>query len=82
MLTWFYVTGLMLLLGAEVNAEIENAAAKRGIPDAKHKGQKVPAADKKNRPHEERFATVVIRWSGGEGQGIIKIWQMLVFPRW
>jgi membrane protein len=47
-LTWFYVTGLMLLLGAEVNAEIENAAAKRGMPDAKHKGQKVPAADKQS----------------------------------
>jgi membrane protein len=45
LLTWFYVTGLMILLGAEVNAEIENAAAKQGIPDAKHKGQKVPAAD-------------------------------------
>jgi membrane protein len=40
LLLWFYVTGLMLLLGAEVNAEIENAAAKRGVPDAKHKGQK------------------------------------------
>jgi membrane protein len=48
LLTWFYVTGLMLLLGAEVNAEIENAAAKRGMPDAKHKGQKVPAADKQS----------------------------------
>jgi len=48
LLTWFYVTGLMLLLGAEVNAEIENAAAKRGIPDAKHKGQKVPASDKQS----------------------------------
>jgi len=44
LLTWFYVTGIMLLLGAEVNAEIENAAAKQGLPDAKHKGQKVPAA--------------------------------------
>jgi membrane protein len=44
LLLWFYVTGLMLLLGAEVNAEIENAAAKRGLPDAKHKGQKTPAA--------------------------------------
>lgn len=48
LLTWFYVTGLMLLLGAEVNAEIENAAAKQGMPDAKHKGQKVPAADKES----------------------------------
>jgi membrane protein len=44
LLVWFYITGMMLLLGAEVNAEIENAAAKRGVPDAKHKGQKVPAA--------------------------------------
>jgi membrane protein len=48
LLTWFYVTGLMLLLGGEVNAEIENAAAKSGIPDAKHKGQKVPPADKQS----------------------------------
>lgn len=44
LLTWFYVTGMMLLLGAEVNAEIENAAANRGLPDAKHKGQKTPSA--------------------------------------
>jgi membrane protein len=44
LLIWFYVTGMMLLMGAEVNAEIENAAAKRGVPDAKHKGQKTPPA--------------------------------------
>jgi membrane protein len=42
LLTWFYVTGLVLLLGAEVNAEIENATPKNGIPEAKHKRQKVP----------------------------------------
>ena len=47
LLLWFYVTGMMLLLGAEVNAEIENAAAKRGLPDAKHKGQKTPDAPAK-----------------------------------
>jgi membrane protein len=30
LLTWFYLTGLMLLLGAEINSEIEAvAAAKR-----------------------------------------------------
>jgi membrane protein len=45
LLTWFYVTGLMLLLGAEVNAEIEHAAARRGVPDAKRKGQKVAQKD-------------------------------------
>jgi len=27
LLTWFYITGLMLLLGAEINSEIEAAAA-------------------------------------------------------
>jgi membrane protein len=27
LLTWFYTTGLMLLLGAEINSEIEAAAA-------------------------------------------------------
>ncbi len=27
LLTWFYLTGLMLLLGAEINSEIEAAAA-------------------------------------------------------
>ena len=30
LLTWFYVTGLMLLTGAEVNAEIANAVTKHG----------------------------------------------------
>ncbi len=49
LLTWFYATGMMLLLGAEVNAEIENAAAKQGMPDAKHKGQKVPAVEQQRR---------------------------------
>ena len=29
LLTWFYLTGLMLLLGAEINSEIEAAAAAR-----------------------------------------------------
>ena len=27
LLTWFYITGLMLLLGAEINSEIEAASA-------------------------------------------------------
>lgn len=29
LLTWFYITGLMILIGAEVNSEIEAAAAER-----------------------------------------------------
>lgn len=31
LLTWFYITGLMLLLGAEINSEIEAAAAKKQL---------------------------------------------------
>ena len=34
LLTWFYLTGLMLLLGAEINSEIEAAAAERRLKQA------------------------------------------------
>jgi membrane protein len=34
LLTWFYVTGLMLLLGAEINSEIEAAVAERRLKAA------------------------------------------------
>lgn len=42
MMLWFYFTGLAILIGGEVNSEIENAAAKAGVPDAKEKGEKAP----------------------------------------
>ena len=32
LLLWLYISGLALLLGGEINAEIENAAARRGPP--------------------------------------------------
>jgi membrane protein len=31
LLMWFYITGFMLLLGAEINSEIEAAAAERNL---------------------------------------------------
>jgi len=34
LLTWFYITGLMLLLGAEINSEIEAAAAEKRVAHA------------------------------------------------
>ena len=45
LLLWFYITGLALLIGDEINAEIESAAAEHGRADAKLKGEKeAPAA--------------------------------------
>lgn len=42
MMLWFYLTGLAILIGGEINSEIENAAAKAGDPEAKEKGEKAP----------------------------------------
>jgi len=33
LLTWFYITGLMLLVGAEINSEIEAAAAQKQLTE-------------------------------------------------
>ena len=40
LLLWFYISGLALLIGAEVNSEIENAAAQRGRSDATPKTER------------------------------------------
>src|ERR1051326_2674921 len=40
LLLWFYISGLALLIGAEINSEIEHAAAERGRNDAKLKGDR------------------------------------------
>jgi len=42
LMLWFYLTGAAILVGGEVNSEIENAAAKAGAPDAREKGEKAP----------------------------------------
>ena len=41
LLTWFYITGLMILLGAEVNSEIEAAAAERCLEAERESGSSV-----------------------------------------
>jgi membrane protein len=42
LMLWLYFTAAAILIGGEVNAEIEHAAAEQGAPDAKEKGEKAP----------------------------------------
>jgi membrane protein len=42
MMLWFYLTGAAILIGGEINSEIENAAAEAGAPEAKERGEKSP----------------------------------------
>ena len=43
LMLWLYFTGCALLIGSEINSEIENAAAQAGAPDAKERGEKSPS---------------------------------------
>lgn len=47
LLTWFYITGLMLLVGAEVNSEIEAAAAEMRVKEI---SPPTPAPDRPETP--------------------------------
>jgi membrane protein len=56
LMLWFYLSGIALLLGAELNAEIEHAS-----PHGKAPGEKIPGEKKKigvaaERYYEERKA--------------------------
>ena len=42
LMLWFYLTGASVLIGAEINSVIEDAAAREGAPDAKRKGETAP----------------------------------------
>jgi membrane protein len=42
LMLWLYFTGAAVLIGGEINSEIEHAAAEQGEPEAKAKGEKAP----------------------------------------
>ena len=45
LILWLYLSGVVLLLGAEINAEIEHAAAERGAVTAKARGENEAPVD-------------------------------------
>lgn len=42
LMLWFYFTGAAILIGGEINSDIEDVAARKGAPEAKKKGEKKP----------------------------------------
>ena len=49
LMLWLYVTSAAILIGAEVNSEIESAAARGGDRDARLPGQKAPGEPRSRR---------------------------------
>jgi hypothetical protein len=56
LLTWFYLSGLAILVGAEMNAEIEHASPYGKAPGEKVPGEKKAIGPAAQREYESRLA--------------------------
>jgi membrane protein len=68
LMLWFYFTGAAILVGGEINSEIENEMAKRGAPDAKEKGEKSPNSKEKSPGGKETSAGKKANRPGGKSR--------------
>src|SRR4029453_13523702 len=48
LMLWLYLTGVVMLVGAEINAEIQHATARRGALTAKASGEQRPPAEEEH----------------------------------
>src|SRR4051812_31506325 len=89
---WLYLTGAAILVGGEVNSEVEDAAAKAGAPDAKEKGEKAPEEREEKRfapPPQQRAAASAVnhpsaprRHQSGRRKGLTLGTVATVFGAW
>ena len=67
LMLWLYLTGLALLIGAEINAEIEHAAAARGAVTAKAPGEHTAPVDRVAAPTPAIEDDIVVAGHAVEG---------------
>lgn len=60
LMLWFYLTGAAILIGGEINSEIENAAAEHGAPEAKKEGEKQPDGAAQGQRNASRDSSIAV----------------------
>jgi membrane protein len=65
LMLWFYFTGIAILVGGEINSEIEHAMAEQGDPEAKERGEKAPG----EKPDAAKAGAAGASGSGGDKGG-------------
>jgi membrane protein len=69
LMLWFYFTGTAILIGGEINSEIEHEMARQGDPEAKEKGEKAPGAAKQPPTKSEQRGEPKKKTAKAEGEG-------------